>query len=248
MASKPHQRAWYLKNRARILQDRKKYRAEHADRIRRYQKAKRAVQSESDMAKKRGYYQANKERILKQRQQYYLLHGERLREKQKAWYNQHKSEASAYHAEYRKEHAIAVSQRKSAHGRKTKQQRNAQLREQYRRDRHIFMSRAQRRAAKKKSAGILTLHDWMNALERYSNRCAYCESAGRMTQEHVTPLSKKGRHDASNVVPACRPCNCSKRTLTLGQWMLRGGPVGSVLKREVMTQKIILPAPNGSHV
>jgi 5-methylcytosine-specific restriction endonuclease McrA len=42
--------------------------------------------------------------------------------------------------------------------------------------------------------------------------CAYCGvQPGRLTQDHVIPLSRGGIHSASNVVPACHRCNCSKQ-------------------------------------
>lgn len=51
--------------------------------------------------------------------------------------------------------------------------------------------------------------------------CTYCRAtldADNVTLDHVTPLTKGGQHDSSNVVPACRSCNSSKQD---GVWPKR---------------------------
>lgn len=40
-----------------------------------------------------------------------------------------------------------------------------------------------------------------------------------MTMDHFFPLSRGGRHDVSNVVPACGPCNFSKNDSDPFEWM-----------------------------
>jgi hypothetical protein len=72
-----------------------------------------------------------------------------------------------------------------------------------------------KRRATKKSAMIkeLTAQDWQDILVSYNHCCAYCSrKPQRLTQDHITPLSKGGHHTKSNIVPACRSCNSRKRT------------------------------------
>ncbi len=57
----------------------------------------------------------------------------------------------------------------------------------------------------------LTAQEWKDIKDRYNNRCAYCDKVKPLTMDHVTPLSKGGKHTARNVVPACRSCNAKKR-------------------------------------
>jgi 5-methylcytosine-specific restriction endonuclease McrA len=56
----------------------------------------------------------------------------------------------------------------------------------------------------------LTAQQWEEILIRFKHRCAYCGQPGDLTQDHVIPVSKGGHHTASNIVPACGPCNSSK--------------------------------------
>ena len=36
-----------------------------------------------------------------------------------------------------------------------------------------------------------------------------------LTVDHVVPLSKEGKHDIENIVPACKSCNSKKHNTSL---------------------------------
>jgi 5-methylcytosine-specific restriction endonuclease McrA len=63
----------------------------------------------------------------------------------------------------------------------------------------------------------LTSTQWLAILNANKHRCYYCKVKTRLTMDHVIPLSKGGKHTASNIVPACGPCNSRKhdKILTL---------------------------------
>lgn len=74
----------------------------------------------------------------------------------------------------------------------------------------------QRRRARLRGAeASLTSSEWLERLAEYCGRCAYCVTAPATTMEHMTPLSRGGRHELTNVVPACGDCNNRKGTRTL---------------------------------
>jgi 5-methylcytosine-specific restriction endonuclease McrA len=54
-------------------------------------------------------------------------------------------------------------------------------------------------------------------LARWGHRCAYCGATAKHL-DHVQPLAKGGADKASNIVPACAPCNLSKGAKTLAEW------------------------------
>lgn len=54
--------------------------------------------------------------------------------------------------------------------------------------------------------------------EVFGNRCAYCGCEGRLTIDHVKPVSKNGPHMPANIRPACRSCNSSKGNKSLLEW------------------------------
>ena len=60
-----------------------------------------------------------------------------------------------------------------------------------------------------------------NRFDEFGNCCAYCGQVGDMQIEHVEPISEGGLHDIGNIVPACLPCNYSKRTSRMESWYRR---------------------------
>lgn len=60
----------------------------------------------------------------------------------------------------------------------------------------------------------LTPSEWDAILKAWNYKCAYCgEPYYQLTQDHVIPFAKGGKHIMSNVVPACLSCNSSKRDM-----------------------------------
>lgn len=66
---------------------------------------------------------------------------------------------------------------------------------------------------------VITPRDWERLCRRYDDRCAYCGSADALTQDHIVPLSRGGRHSIGNLLPACQPCNSSKHARLLIEWL-----------------------------
>lgn len=79
---------------------------------------------------------------------------------------------------------------------------------------------SRRKARKRTAPGAgVSAADWRSICEEYGHRCAYCAAKVPLTVDHVIALSLGGAHDPENVVPACRPCNISKRTLSILLWV-----------------------------
>lgn len=94
---------------------------------------------------------------------------------------------------------------------------------QYALDNPDVGQRAKRkRKALLSGAGIfeVTERDWRRLKAQYGGRCAYCHELRPLTMDHVIPVSRGGRHSIGNLVPACGPCNSSKRHRTVMEWRL----------------------------
>lgn len=55
--------------------------------------------------------------------------------------------------------------------------------------------------------------------EAWAGWCIYCPSPATEL-DHLTPLSRGGQDERTNVAPVCRGCNASKSNLTLIEWAL----------------------------
>lgn len=58
--------------------------------------------------------------------------------------------------------------------------------------------------------------------EQFEGLCAYCPEIAT-TWDHVVPVAHGGRTAPGNIVPACAPCNSSKKTSEVFSWLARTG-------------------------
>ena len=64
--------------------------------------------------------------------------------------------------------------------------------------------RARKRQAKSEP------YDFKAICKHYGNKCLKCGKKGKMTIDHINPLSKGGNNIASNIQPLCHSCNSGK--------------------------------------
>jgi len=71
-----------------------------------------------------------------------------------------------------------------------------------------------RRKNTNNSINTFTAQQWLQILEEYDYRCAYCgiefSDINLPTRDHVISISKGGDNTKENIVPACRICNSKK--------------------------------------
>lgn len=68
-------------------------------------------------------------------------------------------------------------------------------------------------------AGV-TKQDLVELKAQYGNACAYCGSSNAaLGFDHLTPLSRGGLHEKSNLAPCCQPCNSKKGRKTLPEFI-----------------------------
>lgn len=65
---------------------------------------------------------------------------------------------------------------------------------------------------------VVTAADWRRLCERHRNQCFYCGEARPLTQDHIIPLTRGGRHSIGNLVPACKSCNSRKNARLIVEW------------------------------
>lgn len=95
------------------------------------------------------------------------------------------------------------------------------LRDQAHQRREANRRRKRRLAAATSAPAGITQRDWQSLVRRYDHSCAYCHTRAPLTLDHVVPLARGGRHSIGNALPACGPCNSSKKDLLLIDWRTR---------------------------
>lgn len=77
----------------------------------------------------------------------------------------------------------------------------------------VTANRDRRRALKRGAEkSDLTHAQWVEIQAAQDHRCYYCgkRCKGKLTQDHIIPLSQGGSHTLHNVIGACRSCNSRK--------------------------------------
>lgn len=108
-------------------------------------------------------------------------------------------------------------------GCKNKNRRNGYCEEHYwqsdlARNKHRMYSAKRRSRQAKAPLNDLTKKDWLESLKYFNHECSYCGNKENIEQDHVRPLTKGGSHTKTNIIPACRSCNSSKRQRLLEDW------------------------------
>lgn len=196
-----------------------------------YRRARSPLTRETEARKRRVYRQVNREKILASGRARY--HANKLktapaaRRRAREWYYSNREKAILarrnYYSNnrksflwncalYRKSNADKISKFQMAYRESHREERKKYDRNRLLNDREKFLGYAAKRRALKAGAPVndLTAAQWGAIKKLYGNLCVYCGESKPLTQDHVIPLSKGGSHTASNVVPACRSCNCKK--------------------------------------
>src|SRR5581483_2717145 len=86
--------------------------------------------------------------------------------------------------------------------------------EKYRAIQHASLIRYRSRLVE--AEGNWTHQEFQELCESVDYHCSYChKKCERLSADHMTPLSRGGSNDITNIIPACISCNASKRDKTV---------------------------------
>ena len=200
LVAKAQKRARYLLNREALLRQKKIYNDAHREERNQQAALRRRSNPEKYKAKDHASYQKRRDTILAKRKQAYAAHPQRFLAQNKQSYQKHRQARAAKKSE--------MSRNNRA--------RQREYETRYRREHpEKIKAKSDRRRAHHAQAPIndFTLAQWQEIKAAYGHTCAYCgRKMQRLSQDHITPLSKGGTHTASNIVPACQSCNSQKHT------------------------------------
>lgn len=90
---------------------------------------------------------------------------------------------------------------------------------EYRQQNKEFINLRNRKRKKMISGKNISSKDLIKLKKDSGNICKYCGSSINLQIDHYIPLSKGGKHEISNLVIACRSCNCSKKDIMPEDWI-----------------------------
>lgn len=213
-----NKKEYYLKNKDKILKQMKKYYQEKREIILERRRNNKEYIAEYD----KKYRINNKEKIterhikwLEKNPEYNKEYSKTETEKnrKKIWYQEH----SEYYSEYRK---------------KNREKILAYLKEYYQENKRLFLENRRKyrkteegkashqrggfkiRAGEREIINTLSAQEWLDILEKYNYKCAYCgidfSEDILPERDHITPISKGGNNIKENIVPSCKSCNLKK--------------------------------------
>jgi len=155
------------------------------------------------------YYKKNKDKILKYQRKHWSKHLENCRKWNKNNVEiilensrKRRRDNPEYCREWQKDNSKRVLEIKRKYSKTEKGRATAQRRD------------VKRRIKERDIINTLTLNEWLDILEAYNYKCAYCgvefDCENLPEKDHVIPISKGGDNTKENVVLACRSCNASK--------------------------------------
>lgn len=138
--------------------------------------------------------------------------------RKRAWYVANREKALAYARTYEESHKAERVAYRRAYNVEHRAELTAKTRARRRANPAALAASLKRYSARKKGAPLndLTHTQWLEIQSAQKHQCYYCKARckGRLTQDHITPLSQGGSHTLHNVIGACRSCNSKKHTST----------------------------------
>ncbi len=133
------------------------------------------------------------------------------KEHNRQYYLDNQEKVSSRNARYKSENREKVSLSNKRYRENNKEVIQGRKRKWDQENRHKNATYSQnRRALEKEAEGSFTEEEWEDLCEYYNNICLRCGKEGKMTVDHIVPLSKGGTNYIENLQPLCKPCNTSK--------------------------------------
>lgn len=213
-ARKDKSRAWWLANKARKRVLHRLWCQKNRDKRRASAMRYRLTHLELSRARVREYHEANKERLRLAAKERYLKNRDRQLAIRKAYHKRRyplvRDKILIQTAEYAKTHPEVLK----------RSRKNYSIRHPEVRRHHSQLRRARVKQARVESPALIRA--WIRDLKSKATCiCAYCNKeipTFGAHIDHIVPLTRGGKHEVSNLCPACISCNSSKNNKLLSEW------------------------------
>ena len=216
LQDKIRHQAYYQKNKERIRIRQREYEEAHKDERAFYHKQHNILNAVKVSQQHKEYRLAHKEEINKWEEE----NKEKIAQTQKCWRTTHKEEKAKYchqfYLTHKEEIRIYNKQYALDHAKEI---------QEYTRQYHdvhpgVMKAHHERRRARMLGAdGSFTAKEFETLCEAHSFACVYCGDDLPLGPDHVIPLANDGSNNIENILPACKPCNCSKGTKSFEEFV-----------------------------
>jgi len=165
------------------------------------------------------WIEKHKDYLKEYKNKWYLENRERLLKKKSKYYEEYRKECIEYSIKWNKEHpdkrAVNSKIWKINHLSEYIEYNKKWVRDNPEKiQAKSQRSHYRRKTLEKNYINTLTSKEWLDILEVYNYRCAYCDvefdCENLPTRDHIIPLTKGGNNVKENIIPACRSCNSKK--------------------------------------
>jgi 5-methylcytosine-specific restriction endonuclease McrA len=243
---------YQIKNAEKIRETKRAYAAKHVESLKAYQKSWRIQNAEKLKAAKREWAKNNPKITLESQARWRRNNPDIARERPTAWrrenpdrareiaikwYRNNADSAREYKVGYRKTNREKLRVSEALWRRNNREKIAKWFKDNYEKVRQINAkwrkspngklsaanARHMRRSKKKGCLASVTTKELSEIKKTSKGFCFYCKQSRPLTLDHVIPLSKGGSHTKENIVMACGPCNFSKHTKPVGQFINEKG-------------------------
>lgn len=169
----------------------------------------------------RKWYYENKEKVLSERKEYYKTNQDVVKERVKK-YRKDNLEKSRFYDKQRSlkpERQEQLKRQRDKHYENNKQDyiNRAKQRDKDNPQQALERTRIRRARVNSVEGGHFTDAEFHELCEKYGNKCLRCGNTGKLTADHVIPISLGIPHtdEISNIQPLCLSCNSKKHTKTV---------------------------------
>jgi 5-methylcytosine-specific restriction endonuclease McrA len=223
-----YKRAYQIANKEELAHKKREYAAAHPERVKELDRLRWArADKEREREKGRAYRQANRKRLQQQKREYYRANREAHRERERAWKAANKERWGEYYRAWYEENRERIIQqtreyRKSHYADPDNAERKKQSARKWDAANPLSLrAKSHRRRARMTNAeGTHTAADIKDQYKRQKGKCFWCgvKVGDTYHVDHVTPISRGGSNDPSNLVISCPPCNHSRNNRLPSEW------------------------------
>ena len=223
-------RIYWKENKERIGKVSKKWHRKNKEKFREYSRKWRENHPEKAKESIKKWCENNREYILKRAKQYRKKNRDKILKDLREYYENNKEKELKRRKEYRLKNKGRILEYDKKHYKENRDRILEDIKKYYK-TKNGKASRqrsdSKRRTILKNIINTLTSQEWLDILESYNYKCAYCgcdfDENTLPTKDHIIAITRGGDNVKENIVPACRSCNARKGNKII--------PIGGLLNK-----------------